>query len=129
MACIPYSYENGQPVPVAYHALKTGGDIAIGQCMKLAGGGVSLSAEPDHICLRTEANAQAGALIPLMHIAGNIVFEAPLAADSAALVPGSVCDVSADGLSIAATASKGNIIIVSMDGSKAGDLCRCRFAD
>lgn len=127
MAFIPYSYDCGQMPPAEYASLASAGDITVGLCMALGEDGAALSVKPDHICLREEKNAAANTLIPLMHIGEGIVFEAPLAADAAALVPGSVCDVAADGLSIAATSANGNIIIVSMDGNKAGDLCRCRF--
>lgn len=127
MAFTPYSYDCGQMPPAEYFKLAESGDITIGQCMTVTGGKAALSAEPDYICLREEAGAAADTLVPLMHIGEGIVFEAPLGEDADSLVPGSLADVAADGLSIAATAEKANIIIVSMDGNKAGDLCRCRF--
>ena len=129
MAFIPYSYDCGQMPPAEYAPLASAGDITVGLCMAVTGDGAALSVKPDHICLREEKNAAADTLIPLMHIGGGVVFEAPLAADAASLAPGSLCDVAADGLSIAATSANGNIIIVSMDGTSAGDLCRCRFVD
>lgn len=127
MAFLPYSYDCGQMPPAEYAKLAAAGDITVGLCMTVSEAGAALSAKPDYICLREEAGAAAGTLIPLMHIGEGIVFEAPLAADSASLAPGSVCDVAADGLTIASTSANGNIIIVSMDGNQAGDLCRCRF--
>lgn len=127
MAFLPYSYENGQPVPFEYHKLASAGDIAVGLCMTLADGKAAVSAKPDYICLREEENAAADTLVPLMHISADVVFEAPLAAASAGLAPGSLCDVSADGLAIASTTANGNIQIITMDGTGKGDLCRCRF--
>lgn len=127
MAFTPYSYDCGQMPPAEYFKLADAGDITIGQCMTVTEGKAALSVTPDYICLREEAAAAADTLIPLMHISEGIVFEAPLAADAASLAPGSYADVAADGLSIAATTANKNIIIVSMDGNQAGDLCRCRF--
>lgn len=127
MAFLPYSYENGQPCPFAYHKLASAGDITIGLCMALEDGKAAVSAKPDYICLRDEDNAAADTLVPLMHISADVVFEAPLAADAAALTPGALCDVSADGLAIAATGTNKNIQIITMDGTAKGDLCRCRF--
>lgn len=127
MAFLPYSYENGQPCPFEYHKLAEAGDIQIGLCMALEDGKAAISAKPDYICLRDEENAAADTLVPLMHISADVVFEAPLAADAAALTPGSLCDVSADGLAIAATGTNKNIQIITMDGTAEGDLCRCRF--
>ncbi len=127
MAFLPYSYENGQPCPFEYHKLAQAGDIAVGLCMALTEGKAALSAKPDYICLREEKNAPADTLIPMMHISGDVVFEAPLAADSAGLAEGSLCDVSADGLAIANTTANKNIMIITMDGTAKGDLCRCRF--
>lgn len=127
MAFLPYSYDCGQMPPAEYVKLASAGDITVGLCMSLTEDGAAPSAKPEYICLREETDAAAGTLVPLMHIGEGIVFEAPLAADAASLVPGGYADVSADGLSIAATTANKNIIIVSMDGAKAGDLCRCRF--
>lgn len=127
MAFLPYSYENGQPCPFEYHKLAQAGDIVIGLCMALEDGKAAVSAKPDYICLREEENAAADTLVPLMHIAPGVIFEAPLAAASAGLTPGSLCDVSADGLAIAATSANKNIQIITMDGTAEGDLCRCRF--
>lgn len=127
MAFLPYSYEGGQMPPSEYHKLAAAGDITIGLCMALSGGRAALSVTPEYICLREEQGAAADTPVPLMHITDEVIFEAPLATDAAALVPGSRADVAADGLSIAATGANGNIMIVSMDGTAAGDLCRCRF--
>lgn len=125
MAFLPYSYDGGQPGPAEYHTLASAGDIAIGLCMTVADGKAALSAQPDYICLREEHDAPAGTLIPLMHISADVVFEAPLGEDAPGLAAGSAAGVSADGLTIAASGSA--IVIVSMDGNRAGDLCRCRF--
>lgn len=127
MAFVPFSYEGGQMPPSEYHKLGEAQDITIGQCMTVKDGKATPSVTPDYICLRDEAGAAADTLIPLMHIGEGVVFEAPLAADSAALVPGSLADVAADGLSIANTTANKNVFIISMDGTAQGDLCRCRF--
>ena len=127
MAFLPYSYENGQPCPFEYHKLASAGDITVGLCMALEDGKAALSAKPDYICLREEINAAADTLVPLMHIGAGVIFEAPLAAASDSLAPGSLCDVSADGLAIAPTGTNKNIMIITMDGTAKGDLCRCRF--
>lgn len=127
MAFVPYSYDGGQMAPAEYFKLAEAGDITIGQCMTVSGGKAAVSVMPDYICLREEAGAAADTLIPLMHIGEGILFEAPLAEDAAGLAPGSLAGVSDDGLTIAPTAANQNIIIVSMDGSLKGDLCRCRF--
>lgn len=126
MAFVPYSYDDGQPRPSEYYKTGAAGDLTIGLCMALTEGEAALSQSPTHICLRTEAEAPAGTLIPLMPIDGGIVFEAPLAAGADSLAPGGTAAIAADGLSIAA--GSGPIRIVSMDGTAAGDLCRCRFA-
>lgn len=122
MAFLPYSYENGQPLPSEY--MTAADDIVIGTCAALSDGALAASNKPTHIAL---ADASAGAFIPAMHISKDVVFEAPLAADAASLKPGGFADVSADGLSIAATAANRNIQIISMDGNAAGDKCRVRF--
>lgn len=127
MAFVPFSYEGGQMPPSEYHKLGAAQDIVIGQCMTVEDGKAVPSVLPDYICLREEKGAAADTLIPVMHIGEGVVFEAPLAADSAALVPGSLVDVAADGLSIASTTANKNVFIISMDGTAQGDLCRCRF--
>jgi hypothetical protein len=126
MAFIPYSYDNGQPLPSQY-VPAAAGDVTVGLCMALSGGQLSLSKSPDYIALCDRKGVLAGQVIPAMHITGDMVFEAPLAADSKALKPGSVVDVASDGLSIASTSTTKNVQIISMDGTAQGDLCRCRF--
>lgn len=124
MAFLPYSYDDGQPLPSEYVTARAA--VTVGVCGALTDGEFSASAKPTHIAL---ADAEEGAFIPTMRIGGGVVFEAPLAAASASLAPGSLADVSADGLSIAATTANKNIQIVSMDGTAKGDMCRVRFVD
>jgi hypothetical protein len=125
MAFMPYSYENGQPLPSEYMPAAAG-NVTVGQCMALDGGRLSLSVKPDYIAL-CDKNAADGESIPAMHITEAVVLEAPLAADAPALKPGSLVDVAADGLTIASTGTVKNVQIISMDGTAQGDLCRCRI--
>ena len=127
MAFMPYSYEGGQMPPFEYHKLGEGRDITVGLCMTVTDGKAAPSVTPQYICLREELGAAADTLIPMMHIGGGAVFEAPLEKDSAELAPGSLADVAADGLSIASAGENRNVFIISMDGAAQGDLCRCRF--
>lgn len=125
MAFIPYSYDSGQPAPSEYHELASAGDLYIGLSMTVSGDGAAVSKTPDYICLREEKGAAAGTLIPMMHISTDVIFEAPLGQDAPALTAGSAAGVSADGLTIDPQGSA--LVIVNMDGTEAGDLCRCRF--
>lgn len=127
MAFVPYSYDGGQMPPAEYFKLAAAGPISVGQCMAVSGGAAAVSVKPDYICLREDAAAGTDEPVPFMHISEGIVFEAPLAAGAASFAPGTLADVSADGKSIAATTSNKNVMIVSMDGTAAGDICRCRF--
>lgn len=127
MAFVPYSYDDGQPMPFEYYKLAQDGDIQIGLCLALAEGALCVSAEPGYISMREEAAAKAGTTIPVIRVSEKVVFEAPLAADGSALAEGSLAGVSGDGLGIDPAAGVKNIEIVDMDGSAAGDKCRCRF--
>ena len=123
MGFIPYSYDFGQPLPNEYLKVAAG-DITAGLCMALSGGKLAKSATPDYIAMCDIKDAADGTVIPAVHITGDVVFEAPLAEGSESLQPGAAAGVSADGLSVSASASKKNIQIISADGS----VCRCRFA-
>lgn len=123
MAFLPYSYDDGQPVPTEYH--KASGNIVVGLGMALSGGVLAASAKPEYIALCDMASASE-AVIPAMRITADTVFEAPLAA-ATSLKVGSYADVSATGLTIANTTSNKNIQIVGMDGTAAGSKCRVRF--
>lgn len=127
MAFVPYSYDDGQPMPFEYFKLANDGDIQIGLGLALENGALTVSAEPDCICMREETGAAAGQTIPVIHISDKVVFEAPLAAAAEALQPGSAAGLSDDGLGIDPAAGVKNIVILDMDGSEAGDKCRCRF--
>lgn len=127
MAFVPYSYDDGQPMPFEYFKLAEDGDIQIGLCLALENGALAVSAEPDYLCMRDETGAAAGQTIPVIHMSDKVVFEAPLAAAGGSLQPGSAAGVSADGLGIDPAAGVKNMVILDMDGSEAGDKCRCRF--
>lgn len=129
MAFLPYSYDEGQPRPFEYYKLSASGDIEIGTAMALADGKLAVSDAPEYICMRTEAGAAADTVVPVIRIDAGVVFEAPLAAAAATLKAGARASVSSDGRSIAAASDGGVLVIVSMDGTAAGDLCRVRFAD
>jgi hypothetical protein len=126
MAFMPYSYENGQPLPSEYLPVSAG-TVTVGQCMALSGGRLGLSVQPTYIALCDRKSATEGEVIPAMHITDDLVLEAPLAADSPALKPGDTVDVAADGLTIASTGTNKNVQIITMDGTAQGDLCRVRF--
>ncbi len=126
MAFTPYSYESGQPSPFAY--LKaSAGTYSIGLCAALSDGTAAKSVNPDYVIMSDAGTVAAGTVLPAIHITDDVIFEAPLAEASSALKPGSLVDVAADGLSIANTATNKNVQIIDMNGTAAGDLCRCRF--
>lgn len=125
MAFLPYSYDHGQPLPSAY-IQSAGGDVAVGLCLAVSGGTAALSVKPEYIALCDRAAAE-GEVIPAMRVTRDMVFEAPLHGAAAGLKPGSLADVAEDGLSIANTSAVKNVQIIAMDGTAAGDLCRCRF--
>ncbi len=127
MAFVPYSYDDGQPMPFEYYKLARDGDIQIGLCLALTEGTLGVSAEPGYISMREEAGAKAGSTIPVIRVSGKVLFEAPLAAADETLTAGGLAGVSGDGLGIDPAAGVKNIEIVDMDGSAAGDKCRCRF--
>lgn len=127
MAFLPYSYDDGQPRPFEYYKLSAAGDIEIGKTMALSSGKLVTSATPVYVCMRTEKSAAADAVVPVIRIDRDVVFEAPLAEAMTTLKAGAKCDVSADGLSIAKTTTNSNIEIVSMDGTAKDSLCRVRF--
>lgn len=127
MAFVPYSYDDGQPLPFEYYKLAAAGSLKIGLCMALEEGALSAADEPQYICMREEEAAAAGTVVPVIRISDKVVFEAPLAGAAPALAAGAMADVSADGLSIDPAGEIQNIQIVDMDGSAAGDKCRCRF--
>lgn len=129
MAFVPFSYDDGQPLPFEYFKLSADADLQIGLCMALEGGGLAVSAEPDYICMREEAGAAQGSTVPVIRVSGKAVFEAPLTAAGSALQAGSAAGVSGDGLGIDPAAAVKNLVILDMDGSRAGDKCRCRFAE
>lgn len=127
MAFVPYSYDDGQPMPFEYYKLAQEGDIQIGLCLALEEGALSVSAEPGYISMREETGAGAGSTVPVIRLSRKMLLEAPLAAEGRSLTAGSLAGVSADGLGIDPAAGVKNIEIVDMDGSAAGDKCRCRF--
>lgn len=122
MGFIPYSYDAGQPLPSEYLKV-SGGTIVPGLCMKLSNGALTVSAEPDYIALCDMESAPANTVIPAMRVTTEAVFEAPLASGSESLTAGGTAGISADGLSVSASASVKNIQIISVSGGK----CRCRF--
>lgn len=126
MAFIPYSYDNGQPLPTEYIPAAAG-NYTIGMCLELAGGKVAKSIVPTHIALCDRTGVTVGTPIPVMHISADMIFEAPLAAASSSLKQGSYVDVSTDCVSISNTASNQNLQIISLDGTDKGSLCRVRF--
>lgn len=130
MAFIPYSYDDGMPRPFEYHVLAEECDIEIGLAMSLTGSGLVVSDEPELICMREERNVPAGTRnIPTIRVSGDVVWEAPLFVSSTSLAPGSLAGVSKDGLFVDPAAVLKNIQIEDMDGTNAGDKCRCRFFD
>lgn len=127
MAFVPYSYDDGQPMPFEYYKLAQNGNLQIGLGMALAEGVLGVSATPGYICMRDETGALAGSTVPVIRVSDKVLFEAPLAAAGASLTAGSMAGVSANGLGIDPAAAVKNIEIVDMDGTEAGDKCRCRF--
>lgn len=126
MAFIPYSYDNGQPLPTEYIPAAAG-TYTVGMCVELANGRVGKSAVPTHIALCDRTGVTAGSPIPVMHISKDVVFEVPLAAAASALRAGSLVDVATDCLSITNTTMNQNVQIIDMDGTAKGSMCRVRF--
>lgn len=94
-------------------------------------GGLLVSAvgttAPSYIsmCERGQA-CEAGELIPVIRAAGDIIFETAFSADADSVSLGDKVTISADGLSVTATAG-GPAEVVYIDGTKNGSMCRVRF--
>lgn len=94
-------------------------------------GGLLVSAvgaqAPSYIsmCEREKA-CEAGEAIPVIRVDGDIIFETTFSADADSVALGDKVTISADGLSITATAG-GPAEVVYMDGTEKGSMCRVRF--
>ncbi|MCD8322939.1 MAG: hypothetical protein LUC89_08660 [Oscillospiraceae bacterium] len=126
MAILPYSFDNGQPIPWEYYPVAGGEDLYVGLGMAVTDGQLGPSTEPTFISLREEEAPAAGTVIPVMRLTEGVVYEIPLNADSAGLQIGVHAGIADDCMTI--TPGLGEMLeIVGFDGEQAGDLCRCRF--
>lgn len=96
-------------------------------------GGLLVSAvgadAPSYICLcERETACTAGEDIPVARVSGDIVFETAFSADASGVALGDKVTISADGLSVTATAG-GPAEVVYIDGTGKGSMCRVRFAN
>ncbi|MCD8377075.1 MAG: hypothetical protein LUD69_09050 [Oscillospiraceae bacterium] len=100
-----------------------------GMLLTLSGGLLALcggTTAPSYLsmCQRDEA-CQEGEIIPVLRVGSDMIFEAPGSVSLAALVPGDLVSVGADGLTLTATTTGGvaEVVHVAEDGVRA----RVRF--
>lgn len=125
---IPHSYDNAlQPweyLPAA------AGTYKVGQALKVASGkvaatGAALTTTPPYICM-AEVTVADGEALPVIRTKNDIIFETTLSAAAASAAIGSKLQVSADGLTVNATAA-GTFEVVYLAGTAEGDVVRGRF--
>jgi hypothetical protein len=73
-----------------------------------------------YICMADTVIAEGGEL-PVVGAEEMILWEAPLAADAASLAAGQAYTISADGMKMTATATKGCCTVLRVSGKQAGD--------
>lgn len=126
---MPHSYDSAlQPweyLPAA------AGTYKVGQALKLASGkvaatGAALTTTPPYICM-AETTVADGEALPVIRTKHDIIFETTLSAAAASAAVGSKLQVSADGLTVNATAA-GTFELVHVAGTAEGDMVRGRFA-
>ncbi|MCD8004483.1 MAG: hypothetical protein LUE91_02340 [Oscillospiraceae bacterium] len=100
-----------------------------GMLLTLSGGLLALcggTTAPSYLsmCQRDEA-CQEGEIIPMLRVGSDMIFEVPGSVSLAALVPGDLVTVGADGLTLTATTTGGvaEVVHVAEDGARA----RVRF--
>ncbi|MCD8087806.1 MAG: hypothetical protein LUE22_04355 [Oscillospiraceae bacterium] len=125
MAILPYSFDNGQPMPWEYYPVAGGEDLYVGLGMAINDGQLERSATPTFISMREEAAPAAGTIIPVMRLTEGVVYEIPLESDCDGLQIGTCVGIADNGLTIAVGGEM--MEIIGFDGEQAGDLCRCRI--
>ena len=85
--------------------------------------------KPTYVSMVEEgAKVTEGALIPVIRVTPDIIFETELSASGTSLVPGNLVTLASDGLRVTATTNSGVAEIVSLDPPQgSGDKVRVRF--
>ncbi len=94
-------------------------------------GGLLVSAvgaqAPSYISMcERELACEAGEVIPVVRVSGDMIFETTFSADADSVALGDKVTISADGLSVTATTG-GPAEVVYIDGTEKGSMCRVRF--
>ena len=103
----------------------------VGQAMVMSGGKLALATgtkKPEFICnQQAKAACEAGEMVAVTRVAGDIVYQPPLAAAGASLKVGDKVTIHTDGEQVTATTEGGVAQIVRMGGTAAGDPVWVRF--
>lgn len=85
--------------------------------------------KPTYISMADRGSAvTAGALIPVVRVQPDMIFEVPLSAAGTSLKAGQKVTIATDGLQVTATTTDGVAEIVEILGTAVGDKVRVRFA-
>lgn len=85
--------------------------------------------KPTYICMtERESAVEAGALIPVVRVTDDMIFETSFSASASSVKLGSKVTLHAsNGLQVTGTTTSGVAEVVYMDGTASGDMCRVRF--
>ena len=119
--------ENGRenvPSPVFFEAAAEA--ISIGEALVLNEAGkltkCGATTKPTHIAMGQVSASATDRKIAACRVESNQVYEVPVSASPASLVPGAKVTINTDGLQVTATTASGVVTIESVNGaSKAGD--------
>lgn len=103
----------------------------VGQAMVMSGGKLTLATgtkKPEFICNQQAKTAcEAGEMVAVTRVAGDIVYQTTIAAAGASLKVGDKVTIHTDGEQVTATTDGGVAQIVRMGGTAAGDPVWVRF--
>jgi len=124
----PHQINDGAVPPHEYHPAEAGSYKA-GQLLNTGNGMLvaitaASTARPKYLCM-AEKDVEAGELLPVSRISGEIIYQTTLSADAAAVVFGGMLQISAGGMQ--AETGAGAFEIVELEGAAAGDIVRGRF--
>ena len=112
------------PEPV-FHEVTASEAVVTGEALVLASGKLTrcgATVKPEFIAMTDCAAGDVKRIIPVARVEANQLYEVPIQAAPASLVPGSKVTLHTDGLQVTATTASGVVTVESLNGAgAAGD--------